>query len=397
MIAPDTEDGFIRAITAAAADRTPLAVEGFGSKSGFLRPVQAAETLSTRNFAGISLYAPKELVVSARAGTPLADLEAKLAEGGQHLIAEPPTYAFFDRPGGTAAAQTIGGIIACNLSGPRRIAWGAMRDHVLGVQAITGAGAKIHSGGRVLKNVTGLDLCKLLTGSYGTLGLLTEVTLKVLPIPEATGTILFYGLDSGQAVTAMTTALTSPFSVTGAAHLPREAAMALGLQRPATLIRIEDFADSVVYRIEKLRSLFIEYGPADQMDTVESRKIWTDIRNARPLVMRPDYGVWRVSVQPSRGAGVLSQCQAAGLDGYLDWGGGLVFLSGPANETSHHAITKSVAEAGGVWWLLRAPDSLRSAVPVIPAEPGPLAAIRRRLVQEFDPAGILNPGKLHAA
>ena len=396
MIAPETEDGFVQAITAAAANRAPLALEGLGSKSGFLRPVQAAETLSTRNFVGTPLYAPTELVITSRAGTRLSDLEATLAEAGQHLAAEPPSYGFLTDPDDATPAQTVGGIVACNLSGPRRIASGATRDYVLGIRVITGTGTKIRSGGRVLKNVTGLDLCKLITGSYGTLGLITEVTLKVLPIPEATSTIVLHNLDAAQGVAAMTTALTSPFSVTGATFLPLEAATYLGFHSTATLIRVEHYAEFVGYQIGKLRSLLNEYGAPDVIDTTESRKVWTEIRNARPLVIRPHFAIWRVSIPPSRGAKFYMECQKAALHGYLDWGGGLAFLSGPGNQATHLAVMELASAADGVWWLLRAPDSLRELVTTIPREDHPLAAIRRRLVQEFDPAGILNPGKMHS-
>ena len=178
MIAPADEAGIIAVVQAARAAREPLAIEGQGSKRGLLRPVQAARSLSTRGLTGVTLYRPAELIISARAGTPLAEIEAVLAEKGQQLIAESP---YLNGVFGTSAAPSIGGVVAANLSGPRRITWGATRDHVMGLRFINGAGEVIRSGGRVLKNVTGLDLCKLLSGSYGTLGVITEVTLKVLP------------------------------------------------------------------------------------------------------------------------------------------------------------------------------------------------------------------------
>ncbi len=168
--------------------REPLLIQGNGTKAGMLRPVQAARTLSAAGLSGINLYAPKELIISAWAGTPLPEIEAALTEAGQHLIAEPPDLS--DLLGATGKPQTLGGVVATNLSGPRRVAWGAMRDHVMGIRAVTGRAEVIRSGGRVLKNVTGLDLCKLLTGSHGTLGVITEITLKVLPAPEATGTLV---------------------------------------------------------------------------------------------------------------------------------------------------------------------------------------------------------------
>ncbi|MDD2878215.1 MAG: FAD-binding protein [Acidiphilium sp.] len=392
MIAPDDEAGIAAAICAAVANREPLSVEGLGSKSGFLRPVQTARTLSTCNLTGIPLYAPQELVVSARAGTTLATLEATLAEAGQHLIAEPPDYAFLDAP-----AQTIGGIVATNLSGPRRIAWGAMRDHLLGMRAVTGRGEVIRSGGRVLKNVTGLDLCKLFAGSYGTLGVMTEVTLKVLPKPEATGTVLLWGLHPEEAVRAMSIALGSPYSVSGAAYLPQEAAMVMGYERPSTIVRVEDFADSVTYRLDRLATLLGRFGTVEILDTAASLSLWRAVRDAEPLPIQPDDAVWRVSVRPSCGTSVLRAGQSAGLFGYLDWGGGLVFLNGPPTGEAHAAVVDAARHANGAWWLLRAPESLRRARDAVPHEAAALAAIRQRVVAAFDPAGILNPGRMFAA
>ncbi len=216
-LAPAEEAAIAAAVAEAATAQEPLLIIGNGTKSGMLRPVQAARSLSTRNHTGITLYSPNELVISARAGTPLADIEATLAEHGQHIIGEPPDLAALF---GAQEQQTLGGVIATNLSGPRRVAWGAMRDHVLGMRAVTGWGEVIRSGGRVLKNVTGLDLCKLLAGSHGTLGVITEVTLKVLPAPEAVGTVMLPGLDAVAGVAALSAALGSPYSVSAAAWLP---------------------------------------------------------------------------------------------------------------------------------------------------------------------------------
>ena len=390
MIAPAEEAGFADAIRTAQTRRSPLAIEGLGSKSGLLRPMQTADTLSTRAYTGIPLHAPKELIVTSRAGTTLAELEATLAGAGQRLIAEPPCYAFLGHP-----TQTVGGMVASNLSGPRRIAQGAMRDHLLGIRAVTGRGEIIRSGGRVLKNVTGLDLCKLFAGSYGTLGVLTEVTLKVLPAPELTGSLAIAGLDATRGVAALAAALGSPFGVTGAVHLPQEAAMAVGFERSATIVRIEDVAESVPYRLDRLRELLAEFGPIETLADADSRPLWQSIRDAEPLGVEQDDVVWRASVAPRHGPEVLNAGQRAGLDGYLDWGGGLVFLAGPAGDGAEAAVTGTVRRLGGNWWLMRAPESLRASLAALPEEPPALAAIRRRVVEAFDPAGILNPGRLH--
>jgi glycolate oxidase FAD binding subunit len=372
----------------------PLAVQGAGTKLGMLRPVQAADGLSTRNLTGTTLYAPKELVFAARSGTRLAEVEATLAEEGQHLIAEPPDYA--ELLGTEGGAQTLGGVVATNLSGPRRVAWGAVRDHVLGMRAVDGTGQVIRSGGRVLKNVTGLDICKLLTGSHGTLGVMTEITLKVLPAPEATGSVVISGLDPVQAVAALSAALGSPYGVSGAAHLPVESAALAGRLAATTLVRIEDFAASVTYRLGRLMDELAAFGATALVDEAASRRLWARVRDAAVLPADAEDAVWRVSVRPSRGPGVLAAAAAQGARGYLDWGGGLVMLAGPAVQGTHAAITRAAAEAGGVWTLLRAPDAMRTSLDVVPREPAALQKITRRVKTVMDPRGVLNPGRVVA-
>jgi glycolate oxidase FAD binding subunit len=394
--APADEAGIAAAVSAAAAAGEPLLVCGNGTKLNMLRPVQAARSLSARNLTGVTLHAPKELVISARAGTVLSELEAVVAADCQHIIAEPPDLTAL--LGGETAPQTLGGVVAANLSGPRRVAWGAMRDHVMGVRAVNGAGEVIHSGGRVLKNVTGLDLCKLLTGSHGTLAVLTEITLKVLPAPEATGSLVIAGLDAGPGVAALSSALGSPYGVSAAAWLPVEAAALVpelaGLGASAAVVRIEDFASFVAYRLDRLRGDL--GGRSMLLADAESRAVWRAVRDAAPLPALPEDAVWRVSVRPSAGPGVLAALAPSGVRGFLDWGGGLVWLAGASDAATHDAVKRAALAAGGTWTLLRARDPLRAAVDVVPPEPPPLAAITRRVKAAFDPRGILNPGRFYA-
>ncbi len=394
MLEPASEAELSGAITDAHAAAEPVLVQGAGTKLGMLRPVQAARSLSTRRLTGATLYAPKELVFSARSGTTLAEVQTMLAEHGQHLIAEPPDYAAL--LGAEPGAQTLGGVVATNLSGPRRVAWGATRDHVLGMRAVDGTGELRRSGGRVLKNVTGLDICKLLTGSHGTLGVMTEITLKVLPAPEASGSLVLQGLDAVRGVAALSAALGSPYGVSGAAYLPVEAAGRLGLGGPVALVRMEEFRTSVAYRLGRLRAELAAFGSAEMMDEAASVAAWAAVRDAVVLPAEAGEAVWRVSVRPSAGPGVLAAAAQAGARGYLDWGGGLVMLAGPASEAAHDAVTRAAAAAGGVWTLLRAPEPLRAAVDVVPREVPALAAIARRVKDVMDPKGILNPGRLAA-
>lgn len=395
--APGSEEAVAAAVASAYAAREPLLVEGRGTKRAMLRPVQAARTLSTRNLEGVTLHAPQELILSARAGTGVAEVEAKLTEAGQQIIAEPPDLAAL--LGGNGA--TLGGVVAANLSGPRRVAWGAMRDHVMGVRFVNGTGEVLRSGGRVLKNVTGLDLCKLLAGSHGTLGVLTEITLKVLPAPERTGTLALAGLDARQGVAVLAAALGSPYGVSAAAWLPADAAARApelsGLPAPAqgggvALVRIEDFAPSVEYRIGKLRA---ELG-GEVLDDPASRALWRRVRDAEVLPAVPEDGIWRVSVRPSAGAAVAAALEAAGARLFLDWGGGLAWIAGPATQATHAAVRDAALTHGGAWTVLRSPESMRAAVDVVPPEAAALAKITHRVKAALDPAGILNPGRLYA-
>lgn len=396
-LSPADEDGIVEAVRAAAAEGAPLAVIGGGTKAqSILRPLQAARTLSLAAHRGITLYAPRELVLAARAGTPLSEIEAALAAEGQMLIAEPPDLS---RLLGTSGEPTLGGAVACNFSGPRRVALGAVRDHVLGVRAVNGRGEVIRSGGRVLKNVTGLDLCKFLTGSFGTLAVLTEITLKVLPRPPRTATLVLRGLSPEAGLAALTAALNSPFAPTGAAFLPEEAAARLAPLGPggsATLIRLEFNEASLRYRSRRLTELLASHGAVDVLGDEPSRGLWRAVRDADPLRVEAEDAVWRVSIPPSAGARLVRLAEAEGARCFLDWGGGLGWLAAPAEAARHERLTTAIAAMKGVWWLLRAPPALRASLAVVPPEPPPLARLTRAVKAAFDPAGIFGPGRLYA-
>jgi glycolate oxidase FAD binding subunit len=390
-VAPADEAGIAAAVGAATRGREPLAIEGRGSKRGLLRPVQAARVLSTRNLTGITLYRPTEMIISARAGTPLAEIEAALAEGGQHLPPEPPSAS---RLFGAEQQPTIGGVVATNLSGPRRITVGAVRDHVMGLRFVNGAGEVVRSGGRVLKNVTGLDLCKLLSGSYGTLGVITEVTLKVLPAPETTATLAVRVPDLAAGVRALSAGLGSPYGVTGAALLPG-GLPDHGLHGAVALLRLEDFASFVAYRSGRLRDDLAPHGDVTLIEDVASRAIWLGVRNIE-FGAAPGDAVWRVSVRPSAGPAIAAAAEAIGGRCMLDWGGGLVWIAGPATEAAHAAVVAAATAARGTFTLFRAPEPLRAAVAVLPEEAAPLAAIGARVKAALDPAGVFNPGRMRA-
>lgn len=391
ILKPATDDQVLDAVRWALEGEQPLELVGRGSKRGFGRPVKAAHALDLSGLAGIEIYEPEELVLTARPGTPMAEVEAALAARGQALAFEPadlgPLY------GGPAGAGTLGGVIGCNLSGPRRIKAGAARDHVLGIESVSGRGQAFRSGGRVVKNVTGYDLPKLLTGAFGTLAAMTRVTVKVLPAPETVRTLVVAGLDDRAGIAVLTRALTSPFEVSGAAHLP---AGILG-DAARSLVRIEGFGPSVDSRVAALSALLGDAGPLSVLDPDDSASLWRRIRDVDPFVgdALDDDGraVWRVSVAPTAGPALAA---AVGGAHYFDWGGGLVWIALLADgDAGAAALRSAVAAAGGGHaTLMRASAALRSAVPVFEPQPEALAALGRRVRDAFDPKGILSPGRV---
>ena len=384
-------------IAASVSEESPFVVEGAGSKAGLGRPVQAARTLSLAKMSGVTLYEPEELVLSAKAGTPIAEIEALLDANHQRLEFEPLDYGpLHGRPEGEG---TLGGVVACNLSGPRRLKHGAARDHVLGVHAVSGRAEIFKSGGRVVKNVTGYDLSKGLTGSFGTLAVMTDITVKVLPKTETETTLALRGLNDDEAAGAMAAAMGSSAEASGAAHLPayvaeRVAADAFG-QDPATLIRLEGFGPSVEARAAYLGEALRRVGSVERLDPETSRRVWRSVRDVRPFVDGTQKPVWRLSVTPTRAHEiVMSLRMQAAIDAFYDWQGGLVWLR-MEGEPQAELIRDSIHRfGGGHATLVRAAATVRAATAVFQPQPGPLAALSRRLKEQFDPKGVLNPGKM---
>ena len=384
---PADEKQLVEVVAAAVAVEAPLEVIAGGSKRTLGRPSQLPHSLDIGAFAGIRDYEPEELVLSAGAATPLAEIEQALAAKRQMLAFEPGDWRRL--LGTTAATPTLGGAIACNLSGPRRIRQGAARDHCLGVSAVSGRGEAFKAGGRVVKNVTGYDLCKLLTGSYGTLAVMTEIAVKVLPAPEATRTVVFSGLDEARAVAAMTHGLNSPHELSGAAHLPTADA------RSRTVLRVEGPAPSVEARAAALRDELKPFGAAEIVGDDDSVKLWTDVRDATPLAAG-DGAVWRVSVAPTAAPDFLAALRRAlTIEYLLDWGGGLVWLAVRNAEDGGAATIRATLGGRGHATLVRAPPALRAAVPVFEPPTPAVAALTARVKDGFDPKRILNRGRMY--
>jgi len=379
-----------------------LELIGRGSKRAIGRAAQWDATLDLSGLSGVTLYEPEELVLSAKAGTPLAEIEAVVAASGQELAFEPMDYG--PLLGGSAGAGSIGGVLTANLSGPRRIKAGAARDHFLGVNAVSGRGETFKSGGRVVKNVTGYDLCKLLAGSWGTLAAMTDVTIKTLPRAETEATILVIGLDDTTAVKAMAAAVGSFADVSAAAHLPAPVAARLAESAAAraavTAFRLEGVPPSIAHRKDVLQKLAAPFGTLAALDEGPSRALWRAIRDVVPFAAdaAAERQVWRLSTVPSRGAEVgRALLERAGADVLYDWAGGLIWASLPPADDAHAPLVRAaVAAAGGHATLIRAPAAVRAAVDVFEPEPPGLAALTKRVRESFDPLGVLNRGRMWA-
>jgi glycolate oxidase FAD binding subunit len=390
-------------IAGALAAEEPLELVAGGSKRGLGRPVQAAHLLDLALLSGIRDYAPSELVLTAGAGTPLGEIERALEEAGQMLAFEPPDWRGLLGSGEQdGAGPTLGGVLACNLSGPRRIKAGAARDHFLGFRAVSGRGEIFKAGGKVIKNVTGYDLPKLMAGSYGTLAALEEVTVKVLPRPETVATLLFTKVEPVAAGHLMGAAVGSPHDVSGAAYLPAGAAMQFTLPGGGgtVALRLEGPAPSVEYRRDSLISDHGTSGAAEIVTGSEAIAFWHAIGEAAPLAGLAGRAVWRISVAPARGP-ELGQALSRALDAlwFLDWGGGLLWLAVPeATDAGAEAIRAAIrgpdGRDTGHATLVKGSPALRGSIAVFEPQPAPLAALTRRVKDAFDPAHILNPGRM---
>jgi glycolate oxidase FAD binding subunit len=388
---PRTEAEVAIAVIDARASMTPLSIEGGGTRKGLGRSIQAAKTLSLQKLRGISLYEPSEMVIGAWAGTPLSEVVAALDAKGQMLSFEPMDHRVLL---GSQGEPTIGAVAAANISGPRRIMAGGCRDSLIGVRFVNGRGEVIKNGGRVMKNVTGLDLVKLQAGAFGTLGVLTEVIFKVSPKPAARITLAFEGLSDEAGIALLCAAMGSPFEPTGAAHLPAK----VGANVSRTVIRIEGLEEQIIYRKAELSKLFAKYGSPQILEDKAHDALWASIRDATFVADPKDRAVWRISVPPTQGAKFMAELKKIrACDHFYDWSGGLIWLA-TSEEAGVGAadIQRLAGTMAGHATLVRGSESLRAAIPVFqPLDPA-IQALQAGLKKSFDPDGVLNPGRMVA-
>lgn len=388
-------------IAGCAERQIPIEVVGAGTKRAVGRPVESGVTVTTASLRGITLYEPSELVMSARAGTPLSLIEAELASRGQMLAFEPIDIG--PATGGPHGAQTIGAVFATNLSGARRIHAGAARDHLLGVKGVNGRAEMFQAGGRVMKNVTGYDVARGLAGSWGTLAILTEVTFKVVPWPETAATLVYLGLPDNLAAELMCAAMAQPVEVTGAVHLQASVAARLGHQglnsmgKSVTALRLENFATAVAGRKQRLQEALKVYGKALELDHRDTLDFWGELRRLSVMPNRQTL-LWRISTKPTAAPKLVAAIKRyMHAEAFYDWAGGLIWLEVPATADAGTAeIRRATAVHGGHATLIRADAGVRAAVQVFQPLSPPVERLTRELKRAFDPAGILNPGRMYA-
>lgn len=383
-------------VRAAMTDGTPLSVAGGSTRSNFYVGAPARTVLRSTGLVGIVDYEPQEMVMTVRAGTPVAEVEAALAEKRQMMAFEPmdPRAVL-----GTSGEPTIGGVFAANVSGPRRFVSGAARDGLLGVRFINGRGEAIRAGGRVMKNVTGLDLVKLLAGSHGTLGFMTEVTFRVQPLPAAIETIVVSSFDGVDPVKAMSTAMAMPVEVSGAAYLPasvKECFLGGALRdSEAVVLRLEGTAASVSARADKLVAAMESFGSTSRLGLDESQVLWSEIRDVHPYADGTRRPLWRISVAPSAGVQLVAALRLkTDVDAYFDWQGGLIWMRMETNPQAELLRRQISALGGGHATLMRTSDAVAAETlafePLAPA----VAALSARIKMKLDPADIFCPGKM---
>ncbi len=379
----------------------PLEIIGHGTKRAIGHAGATNAVLDLSALSAVISYEPHELVLTVQAGASLGEVQALLEAGQQEFAFEPMNTASL--LGTPSRLGTVGGMIAAGLAGPRRVKAGGARDHLLGVHAVSGFGESFKAGGRVVKNVTGYDLCKLVAGSWGTLAVLTELTLKVMPKAEAETTLVLAGLDDARAGQAMTEALGSPFDVSAAAHLPkaglRGAVAPLTTSEAATLIRLEGIPASVAHRADSLQRALASFGAVDRLQNATSAGVWQAVRDVSPFAAAGPLGqwpVWRIVCPPASGT-ELGQVlvRETGGEVLYDWGGGLIWLAVPPSTEAHAAVLRAKADAIGAHaTLFRASDIVRAAVDVFHPQTQGAAALHRRIKRGFDPQDIFNRGRL---
>ena len=396
----DSND-LLEVIEAAVAHKTKLDIRGHGSRLGQGRPIDADQIITLDGLNGITTYEPDELVMIVKSATPMVDLLKALDDAGQMLAFDPPLGGLTHQD----AKGTIGGVVATNASGPRRMVAGAARDYLLGFNAISGRGESFKSGSRVMKNVTGYDLSKLLAGSFGTLAVMDEITLKTMPKPEDAVCMLIRCKDEADAARVLRKAFDSAYEPTTGAIIPTKTAIFSANKTvkdfiktgAMAAIRLEGFSISVNDRMVALTDLLSEHGEITVLNKSDADQLHAELREVSFLPVQNNRVTWKISCPPAKGGELLAELlKRPNCRGYADWGGGLIWLSHPSGvDGGADVLRQMLAPIGGHATLIIAPEAMRSAVDVFQPQPAPLIELSRRVKASFDPLGVLNPGRMY--
>ena len=388
-ITPTTVEEVEDAVRQAGEESAPLEIHGGRSKSHVGRRFAGARCVDLSALNGIVSYEPAELILVAQPGLTLAEAESALAGNNQHLAFEPPHFG---------DAATIGGMVACGLSGPRRFKAGAVRDFVLGVEFVEGRGSRARAGGRVVKNVTGYDLPRTMTGAFGTLGVLTEICLKLWPRPETTRTLVIHQRGLSSALASMLAWAQLPLEISGLAFLPDTVDWVPGAAG-RLCARVEGSEAAVSLQIDRLKDdLAGDASPAahvEELDGDDSSEHWRQIRELEFCSASAAHQRWRFCPPPAAAAQLVEALSAEGLIHFnLDWGGGLVWalFPGDVEPSRIHGVARS-AEATS-WRFCRCPEDPNDEA-FAPLDPGE-ERVHRQLKTAFDPLDILNRGRMYS-
>lgn len=389
--APRSEEEVREVVGWAASARATLNVQGSGSRAGFGHGVQAHHRLGLAGLTGIHSYDARELVLTAAAGTSLAEIDATLAAEGQQLAFEPPDPAVLF---GTGSGGTLGGVFLANQSGPRRVIAGAARDHLLGVRAVNGRGEIWKAGGKVIKNVTGYDLARLLAGSWGTLAVVTEITCKVLPAAPCTRTVAIPAANVTDAVAVLTRIAVSPLSATGLAYVPPGCTTFPEPIRGRCLARLEGGRAGVAERARAIRALPPSAGDTIDIEPAEADDCWRNLRDGVPVAGAAV--VLKLSVPPAQTPALCHWLTARGVTAwYLDCGAAWIWIGLPEVGAQELIMALRDELHGGSVMVMRAPDAIKQVVGVLSRQPDAMAALTRRIKHSFDPLSLFNPGRLY--
>ncbi len=398
ILKPENENDLQEIIRYCYKKDLPIEIVGTGTKNEIGKKLQCAKILDMSNISGIVEYKPEELYITVKAGTPIKIVQDELKKNNQHLAFEPTNFSEIFKKDSNEG--TVGGTLSCNFSGSRRFKVGSGRDHILGFKGYNGRGEKIKSGGTVVKNVTGYDLSKLVTGSFGTLLVLSEITLKVLPLQTDIKTIVISGLALEHALGIMASSIASSNDPSGVVFYPGSLRNNfvfndLTHQGSITAIRIEGTKASTEQRIDNLfKNLSLEETKTTILDSTQSEIFWEDTR-ALKVFSKNQKNILRAVVPPSETVNLINRLKTFHPSYFIDWGGSLIWLElDYLSNQKIDQIRKRVLDTGGYLTVIKSPTNIKSSSEIFTIDPIKFK-ISQNLKKSFDPKRIFNPGKMY--